>query len=343
MKKLYCGIDLHARILQICIIDAQLKKVLERKLPCDLALLLELLKPFKKRVSIAIESTFNWYWLVDGLQDAGYEVHLAHALGLSRITKAKVKTDRRDAFTLAKYLLNGDLPEAYIYPKESRPIRDLVRQRQRLVDMRSREYAALRLRLYQHGFLTHSRNGCKTSDPEDFSSVFADCRLSVLLTQERERIQLLSSQIDDLEDKILDAAGRDPSYLRLTQIPGFGKALSAIVFYETGDARRFRSPRHYASYCRLVPGAAESAGHSKRGRSPKEGNHRLKCAYTQAAVHAARCYPKIRSLYDRTAAKHPGRGSKLIAMNVVAHKLSTAAFKMLTEGTDYNETLIFGN
>lgn len=343
MKRLYCGIDLHARSLQVCVIDARLRILLERKLPCDLALLLELLAPFRGRISIAVESTFNWYWLVDGLQDAGYEVHLAHTLALSRITKAKVKTDRRDAFTLAKYLLNGDLPEAYIYPKQTRPVRDLVRQRQRLVQMRAREFAALRLRLYQHGCLDHSRNACRTSDPEDFSDLLADPRLAVLFAQERERIELLSRQVQALEERILHAASADPAYLRLTQIPGLGKTLAAIVHYETGDPARFASPRHYASYCRLVPGTADSGGHSKRGRSPREGNHRLKSAFTQAAVHAARCYPKIRSLYDRTAARHPGRGSKLIAINVLGHKLATAAFKMLTEGTDYDETLIFGN
>ena len=161
----YCGIDLHARRSQICVVDADGNKVFERKrVPNDLEEILGHLQPFREGLKIVVESTFNWYWLVDGLQDAGCDVTLAHTFGLFVITKAKVKTDRRDAYRLARLLRANEIHAAYIYPKETRPIRDLVRQRTRVVSFRAREYANTRMRLYQHGILDHTRNSARSID-----------------------------------------------------------------------------------------------------------------------------------------------------------------------------------
>jgi len=122
--KFYCGIDLSARDCHVCVIDVRLKIVVQQKMRNELKKVIKLLEPYKANLKIVVESTFNWYWLVDGLRAAGFEVVLAHTLGLYLITGAKVKTDRRDAFSLAKLLLAGVVPEAYIYPAETRPVRD---------------------------------------------------------------------------------------------------------------------------------------------------------------------------------------------------------------------------
>jgi transposase len=342
--RFYCGIDLHARTSQICVIDDEARKVLERKkVSNELPVVLELLAPFGDGLEVVVESTFNWYWLVDGLQDAGYDVTLAHTYGMFAITRAKVKTDRRDAFRLARLLRAGEIHEAYIYPRETRPIRGLVRQRTKLVSLRGREYAGLRMRLYQHGFLGHSRNSARTISEEELNEFFDHPATCHLVRQERERISLLARQIHELEARILDFAEALPDYKRLRQVPGFGDALAAIVYFETGDINRFSSAGQYSSYSRLVPGSADSEGTSRRGRAPKRGNGHLKSAYTQAAQHAARYYPRIRRCYDRQVARHPGRGSKLIATNIVGHKLATAVYHMLKEGTEYQEKLLFGN
>ncbi len=147
MSQYYCGIDLHTRTSQLCVIDDGGQKVKETKLPNELFRILEFLSPFGQDVQVAIESTINWYWLVDGLQDAGYDVKLGHTLGLFMITGAKVKTDRRDAFKLAKYLRLDEFPEAYIYPREKRPLRDLLRRRAGLVQNRATCYGGLRIQL----------------------------------------------------------------------------------------------------------------------------------------------------------------------------------------------------
>src|SRR3989449_4056988 len=123
LMKFYCGIDLSARDCHVCVIDEQLKVMVRNELPK----IVQLLEPSKANLKIVVESTFNWYWLIDGLQAAGFDVVLAHTLGLYLITGAKVKTDRRDAYALAKLLLVGAVPAAYIYPVETRPVlRDLI-------------------------------------------------------------------------------------------------------------------------------------------------------------------------------------------------------------------------
>jgi transposase len=165
----YCGIDLSAMTSWICVVDDHLSVVLERKVPNELPVVLDALAPFAADLRVVGESTFNWYWLVDGLQDHGIDVTLAHCLGLAAISKAKVKTDRCDAFTLAKLHRAGVIPPAYIYPRETRPIRDLLRRRGHLVAARAHEYGRLRLVLLRHGVLSSSRALIKRADEDDLA------------------------------------------------------------------------------------------------------------------------------------------------------------------------------
>jgi transposase len=339
----YCGTDLHARTSQVAVIDEDVRVHTNVKTPNRLENFLEILRPFKPAPKIVVESTFNWYWLIDGLQDAGYDVTLAHALGLYMITKAKVKTDRRDAVTLAKLLRVDAIPKAYIYPKAARPIRDLVRTRTHLVQHRSAEYTHLRRFLYQLGVIEHSRKTAMQLDEEDLKKYLDDPRVQMAARQVISRIKLFSKQVRELEKEIIKASRNNPEYNRLTQIPGFGKALAAITFYEIGDIGRFKSSRNFSSYCRVVPGAANSENKVGRGRGSKQGNSHLKGAFGQAAVHAVRCHSKIRQCFERHLKRHRGRAAKLISYNIIAHKLALAVYHMLKEGTNYNEKLLFGN
>jgi transposase len=339
----YCGIDLHSKRSQVCVINEDAERVLERRrVPNRIEEVLEFLDPFRDGLRVVVESTFNWYWLVDGLEDAGCDVTLAHTLGMFAITRAKVKTDRRDAFRLARLLRAGEIHPAYIYPRETRPVRDLVRQRTRVVSFRSREYATIRMRLYQHGIIDHSRRSASTLGDEELAAFFDHPATRDLVLQERQRIRLYDAQIAELDARIVEYTGIYPDYKRLLGVPGLGNTLAAVIFFETADIKRFASHKHYSSYCRLVPGTCDSEGSSRRGRGSKQGNPHLKSAYTQAAQHAQRFYPTIRRCYDRQVARHPGRGSKLIATNIIGHKLAIAVFNILDKGVDYREHLIFG-
>ena len=340
MERLYAGIDLHATSLTLCVVGEDLEPRLERTLRCDAAKLVAALGPFGP-LHVAFESCFNWYWLADALEDGGHTPHLAHALAVHMITRAKVKTDRRDALRLARLLAAGMLPEGHIHPRAWRAVRDLVRRRTALVADRARGYASLRQLLYRLGLLDHSRNAARAWDGEDLDGLFPDGPPRLIARQELDRIALLSGQVREIERRILDAARPEDGYRRLTAIPGLGDALGAVVFYETGDPGRFPSARHYASYCRLVPGTADSGSSSRRGRGPRQGNPHLKAAFTQAAQCAVRHYPRMKAFYERQASRHPGRASRLTATCILGHRLASAAFHILREGTDYRDDLIF--
>jgi transposase len=258
------------------------------------------------------------------------------------ITGAKVKTDRRDAFALAKLLRAGVIPEAYIYPKEHRSVRDLLRRRSRLVSLRAEEYASLRKLLLRHGILDHSRNAIRRTLEEDIELWFKDPLIRLHANQELKRIGLYVEQIRQLEQVILKAAKDRPEYSLLLLVPGIGDILAVTILYETGDICRFKSARHFSSYSRLVPGIAQSGSVSRRGRGSKQGNHYLKWAFTQAAVYAVRHVPKIRRSFDKHCRRHRGRGAKIVAYSIIAHKLAQAVYHILRDGKEYREELLFG-
>src|SRR5256886_7037730 len=333
--KFYCGIDLSARDCQVCVIDEQLKLMVQQKLRNDLAKVCQLLEPYKANLKIVIESTFNWYWLVDGLQAEGFEVILAHTLGLYLITGAKVKTDRRDAYSLAKLLLVGAVPAAYIYPVETRPVRDLLQ-------VRAGEYGSLQRLLLRQGILSSKQQEIKTATEAELEQWFEHPLVRLHASQELQRIELYSAQIAELEKTILELAQTERSYELLLKLPGVGQTIALTILYEVGELTRFANVKDFSSYCRVVPGIAQSGQVTRRGRGSKQGNHYLKAAFSQAAVHAVRCYPKARRCYERQLKRHQGRGRQMVCYNTIARKLAQAAFHVLKEQTEYREELLFG-
>jgi transposase len=327
----------------VCVIDEDMSVRVQKKVRNDLRTIIDLITPYKETLACVVESTFNWYWLVDGLQEAGFDICLAHTLGLWMITGAKVKTDPRDALALAKLLRAGMIPKAYIYPKETRPVRDLVRGRIRVVNMRAREYTALRRLLYQQGILEHSRNDIKLVLEEDIEVLFQDRWLQLHAQHELERIRLYTEQIREMEREIYRTVKGAQECERLLRVPGVGKTLSIAMFYEIGEITRFPSAADFSSYCRVIPGVAQSGASVKRGRGSKQGNRYLKWAFSQAAVYAVRSNEKIRRFYQRQVRRHRGKGAKLIANNIVAHKLAQAVFHVLRDGTEYTEEMLFRN
>jgi len=325
------------------VIDEDLKMYVQEKVPNDLGRIFQLIEPYKGALKIVVESTFNWYWLVDGLGEAGYEVHLAHTLGLWMITGAKVKTDRRDAYALAKLLRAGMIPEAYIYPRETRPLRDLIRRRLRVVRLRGQEYGSLRKLLLRQGIIEHTSYDIKRIIEDDLEVWFNDPRIQLHAKHELKRIWLCTSQIREMEKVILGSVKNCDGYRRLLQIGGIGEVLAVTIFYEVGDVSRFKNARHFSSYCRVVPGVAQSGTSVKRGRGSKQGNAYLKWAFSLAAVYAVRCSPKVRRCYERHLRRHKGRARKLIAYNIIAHKLAQAVYHVLQNNIDYKEEMLFGN
>ena len=129
----------------------------------------------------------------------------------------------------------------------------------------------------------------------------------------------------------------------LLTIPGVGKILAAIILYETGDIARFKSVKHYCSYARVVPGIAQSSNTIRRGKGSKQGNPYLKFAYTQAAALAVRYTGPIRRFREKHMARRRSKGRKMISISIVAHKLATAAYYMLTRQEPFCQELMFGS
>jgi transposase len=339
----YCGIDLSARDSHVCVIDHQLARLIDQKVKNDLQLIISLLEPYKHDLRIVVESTFNWYWLVDGLRAADFQVCLAHTLGLFMITGAKVKTDRRDAFSLAKLLLAGVIPGAYIYPPEQRPVRDLLRQRLLLVQRRAELYGRISRLLLREGIIDASRREITELSESELEQYFSHPLLQLYVSQELERISLYSEQITELEQAILARAQSQSAFARLQQVYGIGPVLALTILYEVGEVSRFENVRHFCSYCRVVPGLAQSGSVSKRGRGSKQGNHYLKWAFSQAAVHAVRCSPQVRRCFERHVNRRRGRGRRAVAYGIIAHKLAQAVYYVMSEESEFHEQWLFGS
>ena len=339
----YCGIDLSARDSHVCVVNRKLSRLVDQKVPNNLQLIISLLEPYKAELQIVVESTFNWYWLVDGLRAAGFNVCLAHTLGLFMITGAKIKTDRRDAFSLAKLLLAGVIPRAYIYPPETRPVRDLLRQRLLLVRRRAELYGRLSRLALREGIIDARRHEIEELSEEELEQYFAHPLLRLSVSQELARIQLYTEQIKEVEHSILERAEAQAVFARLQEIYGIGPVLALTILYEVGEITRFENVRHFSSYCRVVPGLAQSGKTTKRGRGSKQGNHYLKWAFSQAAVHAVRCYPEVRRCFERHLNRRRGRARKLIAYGIIAHKLAQAAYYIMSETEEFRGQLLFGN
>jgi transposase len=134
----YVGVDLHPNNNYGGIAYDAHGVLLRKKLPNDLSTVLSVLEPFRKDVAgIAVESTFNRYWFVDGLMDNDYKVHLANHAAIRQYEGFKNIDDKRSALRLANLLRLDILLTGYIYPKEERPTRDLLRKRLQLVRHRT--------------------------------------------------------------------------------------------------------------------------------------------------------------------------------------------------------------
>src|SRR5260370_10619493 len=140
----YCGIDLHSNNSVIVVIDDEDRVVAQKRLPNELARIVEFVAPWRDELAgVVIESTYNWYWLVDGLQAAGFQVHLANTTAIKQYDGLKHSGDEADARHLAQLLRLGILPTGTILPKEERAVRDLARKRIQLVRGRTTHILAI--------------------------------------------------------------------------------------------------------------------------------------------------------------------------------------------------------
>ena len=277
---LYAGLDLHKSNVFCGIKDQAGQPIYRRRLPTELPTILQALDPYRPHLkAIAVESTFNWYWLVDGLQAAGYPVRLANPAAMVAYSGIKQTDDESDALWLAELLRLGILPEGYIYPKAERPVRDMVRRRLLIVHQATQTVLSLQSMVTRHTGQSVSAAKLQTWTLQEVRERFADpysqetAAALLELLREQRRIQ------HNLEKQVLAVVKLHGPFQRLLTIPGIGNILGITITLETGPIARFAGAGQYASYCRTVTSRCESAGKKKGENNRKNGNKYLAWAY----------------------------------------------------------------
>lgn len=335
--KLYCGIDLHSNNHWLTVIDEADRRVFERRLGNDIALTLAALEPYRTRLTaVAVESTFNWYWLVDALMEEGYPVKLVNTSAVRQYEGLKHSDDRSDAFHLAHLLRLGILPTGYIYPKQQRALRDLLRQRTRLIQQRTAHVLNVKSTLARV-------KGCVFSTDEILGRkaspwpILSDPNAALAIEVHRPVLEALNEQIDRIEREVRRQLRSNPRYELLQTVAGIGPVLAWTILLEVGDIQRFASVGNFASYCRCVCSERISNGKKKGEANQKNGNPYLAWAFMEAAHFAVRHLPEAKRFYERKAQQR----NKIVAIKALAHKLARACYFILRDQVSFMPERLF--
>jgi len=311
------GIDQHRLRSTLTTFTAAGDRVGEATLPNDRATLRRYFGQFPGPHHAVVEATGRWYWLRELLVPQGIELHLPHAKFLKAIAYAKVKTEAIDAGTLGQLLRGGLIPEAPMISDALRGPRDVLRARLRMVTRRRSAKNSL-------DRLLEKWNVARVDDLPPLYQVQAASQTALLT--------VLTEQIHPLEVAVRPALLDSPAVQRLLWIPGIGRLMAFTLFLEVDDFQRFPTIKQFWSYCRLVPGAADSA-ERRRHRSSKDGNRYLKLAFSHAAVRAVQYCPEVRQWDQRWNRKKPLR----VARALVAKELAKSVYHVLKDDVEFNQ------
>lgn len=336
---LYSGIDLHGNNNVTLLLDEHDRVIYQKRLPNQLPIILEQLAPYQEDITgVVVESTYNWYWLVDGLMEADYRVHLANPTAIQQYNGLKYTDDNSDARWLAHLLRLGVLPEGYIYPKEQRPLRDLLRKRGHWVEQQTSNILSVQNIISRNTGTRLRSEKIKQLTQDEVQAILPNENQSLSVMSALRVISCLADQIKIVEKRVQNQIKKTPLYELLQSVNGIGPILAQTILLETGDIRRFESVGDYASYCRLVGSEKVSNGKRKGKGNAKSGNKYLSWAYSEAAHFAVRFNPKIQSFYQRKASK-----TKVpVAYKTVAHKLSRACYHIMCNEVPFDVAKAFG-
>jgi transposase len=328
----YCGIDLHSNNCLIVVIDDHDKVLLEKRVANDLAGISKLLAAYRHNLAgVVVESTYNWYWLVDGLIDAGYEVKLANPSAIKKYEGLKHSGDEADARYLAHLLRLGILPTGTILPPELRATRDLARKRMQLVRSRtSHILAAENITAREYGSRISSNQVMQLS-AEDVEAMPLSDDVRYALKANVAVVKAISEQIKVLEKRIQEQVISSAQYSLLRSVPGIGKTLAPVILLETGPIERFKEVGNFVSYARCVDSEHSSNGKKKGEGNTKNGNKYLAWAFIEAANFARRYNDQARRFYERKKAKT----NTAVATKALAHKLARACYHIMKDGKPF--------
>ena len=335
----YAGIDLHSSNSFVGVINGEDQRLYGKRHSNRLDDVLRALDPFQDSLKgVVVESTFNWYWLVDGLQEHGYPVHLANPSAIQQYKGLKHTDDKWDSFWLAHMYRLGILPEGYIYPKEHRAVRDLLRRRLLFVRHSTSHILSLQSMINRNLGLKMSNNEIKKLKPEDIEGLFDCPNLMFMANNSLAAIKFLKKISLDIEKKVKSQVKMRKEFLMLLTIPGIGNILGLTISLEVGDIGRFPAVGDYSSYCRCVESKRVSNGKKKGENNKKNGNKYLAWAYVEAANFARRYCVKAQSFYQSKEAKK----NNTVAIKALSNKLSKASYYIMRDQVGFDEEKLFG-
>ena len=345
----YCGIDLHATNSVVVVIDGTDRVAFKGRLRNELGMVVDALAPYREALSgVVVESTYNWYWLVDGLMDAGFKLHLANPAAIHQYSGLKHTDDEDDAAWLAHLLRLGILAEGYIYPRAQRGTRDLLRRRGQLVRQRTANLLAIQNQVTRATGSRISGNLVKRLKACEIGDFVADRDAVLGIAANLAVMHCQHVEIKKLEREALRRLVPDAAFQALLTVNGIGDILGMTIRLETGDLRRFAAPGNYASYCRCVATKRVSNGRKKGEGNRKCGNKHLAWAFVEAAHMAIRYDDRARAFYQRKKAKTKtvvatkAMATKAVATKAVAHKLARACFYVMRDEVPFEPERCFG-
>src|SRR5216683_2203952 len=338
---LYGGIDLHANNSVVVLLNEQDQVIYQHRFANHLPEILEGFALHQADIQgIVVESTYNWYWLVDGLMEAGYRVHLANPTAIQQYSGLKYTDDHSDARWLAHLLRLGVLPEGYIYPKAARAVRDLLRKRAHWVRQHTANVLSVQNIMVRNTGVRLSVKRIRELPKKELKGLLPEAEQALAVTSSLAVLDCLSQQIKTLEKAVTQCLKHTPSYEHLLTVDGIGTILAQTIALETGNIGRFPSVGNYASYCRCVDSTKISNGKRKGKGNVKNGNPYLAWAYMEAAQFAIRFNPRAQRFYQRKLAK--SRNNTVLARKAVAHKLARACYYIMRDLVPFEATKAFG-
>jgi len=335
--ELYAGLDLHSRNTYIGIMDKEFNHVFKKRVPNHLEHILQTLDPFRDQIKgFVVESTFNWYWLVDGLMDAGYScAHLANPAAIKQYEGLKHSDDQHDAFFLAQLLILGILPQGYIYPKKDRPVRDLARKRMFLVKHKTAHILSLQSLIARCCAIKVSANDIRNLTVKELEMWLEEEHIVLSAQANLDSINFLKQKIKGLEKAIRKKVKLKKEFHYLKTVPGIGDILALTIMLEVGDINRFPKVGNFTSYCRCAPSRRLSDGKSKGHGNRKNGNRYLSWAFIEAVHLGRRHNERFRRYYNRKAAQ----ANTSLATKALGNKLARICYYIMKDQVPFRKEL----
>jgi transposase len=332
--------DLHSNNVYAGILAEDGTRIFSARLPCDLAEILQRLEPYRKDLEvIGVESTYNWYWLVDGLIAKGLNTVLANPAQMGQYDGLKHTDDKTDAFWIAEMLRLNILPTGHIYDPAQRPLRDLLRRRLWFVHQRTRGKLSLQSMFTRHTGAKLSADQSSHLTDETLTAAFDHVHTRLQAKLLALHIEYLGKQIEMLEAEALAKLRTSQAFNLLQTVPGIGKILAMTILMETGPISRFASAGDYASYARCVKSKKLSNGKKKGKGNEKNGNKYLAWAWIEAANFVRRYHPPAQRFHQRKTDKR----CAVLATKALAAKMAKSGYYIMRDLQPFDSQRLFGS